>query len=301
MRFGLLAIPTLLVASLSVLPACGSGGDAQQTYPGQAGTGGSGGSGTGGSGGSGGTSGTSPDSELGTGTMSGSGSSAERYHTAQVSRDGVPYLFITNGWGPGFVSHNISWEGTSFVVESMTGDPGTAGQPASYPSLFCGKYSIMEVPNCGLPAAIDALSSLRTGWRWAANGNMGIYNAAYDIWLGDGTKLQGYLMVWLRDPPGAQPAGTYNGQYSSIAVANVPGVWNVWNGTVNGLPIVNYVRAENSDSSEIEFDVMDVLRDAEARGLSVPGTHVNAVAVGFEIWKGPVTDLTTEDFYVKVE
>ena len=45
---------------------------------------------------------------------------------------------------------------------------------------------------------------------------------------------------------------------------------------------------------------MDFLRDAEARGLSYPGTHINAVAVGFEIWEGPITNLETLDFYVEV-
>lgn len=232
--------------------------------------------------------------------MEGSGRSEERYATAEVSRNGVPYILITNGWGPGFGNHAVSWEGTSFIVENMMGSPGSMGQPASYPSLFCGRYSVMEVPDCGLPATIESLTSLRTGWRWAANGNAGEYNAAYDIWIGNGTQLQGYLMVWLRDPVGQQPAGMANMQYQGVSVANVPGVWNVWSGSVNNRPIVNWVRAEGMDSSEIEFDVMDFIRDANMRGLMVPGDYVNAIAVGFEIWEGPVSNLESVDFYVDV-
>jgi hypothetical protein len=194
----------------------------------------------------------------------------------------------------------VSWYGTSFVVETMQGDPGSQGQPASYPSVFCGKYSVQQVPQCGLPAAISSITSLRTGWRWAANGNTGAYNAAYDIWLGNGSQLQGYMMVWLRDPTGYQPAGTSNMAHQQVSVPNVPGTWNVWTGTVNGLPILNWVRAPGADSSEVEFDVMDFLREAQARGIGVPGTHVNSVAVGFEIWRGPVTNLESVDFYVNV-
>ena len=260
--------------------------------------GGAGGSGTAGTSGSTGNAGTT--GELGTGTMSGSGNSSERYETVEVTRNDQPYVLITNGWGPGFGSHTVSWEGTSFNVESMTGDAGSMGQPASYPSVFCGKYSVREIPDCGLPAEISSLTSLRTGWRWAANGNTGQYNAAYDIWLGNGSMLQGYLMVWLRDPTEYQPAGSLSMMYQGISVANVPGVWNIWSGMVNGLPITNWVRAQATEDSEIEFDVMDFVRDAEARGVSVPGTHVNAVAVGFEIWEGPISNLESVDFYVKV-
>jgi hypothetical protein len=233
--------------------------------------------------------------------MTGSGTSDQRYETALVSRNDVPYVLITNGWGPGFGSHTVSWEGTSFIIEAMSGSAGPSGQPASYPTVFCGHYSVMQVPDCGLPAAIDSLTAVKTGWRWEPNGNTGEYNAAYDIWVGDGTRLQGYLMVWLRDPPSYQPAGSPNMAFQGIEVQNVPGKWNVWNGTVNGLPIINWVRAEGDDSLEIEFDVLDFLRDADERGLSYPGTHINAVAVGFEIWEGPITNLQTLDFYVDVQ
>jgi hypothetical protein len=252
-------------------------------------------------GGAAGSAGAPGNGALGSGMMMGTGESSERYATAEVSRDGVPYILITNGWGPGFQSHTVSWNGTSFIVEAMSGTPGSSGQPASYPSVFCGKYSVMQVPDCGLPRAIDQISSLKTGWRWSANDNTGPYNAAYDIWLGTETGFGMYLMVWLRDPPGQQPAGSPNAANQGVTVANVPGVWDIWNGTVNNRPIINWVRHEGSDSSEIEFDVMDFIRDAQTRGLTITGTQVNAVAVGFEIWQGPVTNLETKDFYVDVK
>ena len=241
------------------------------------------------------------DGSLGNGMMMGMGNSSERYATAEISRNGVPYILITNGWGPGFESHTVGWNGTSFIVEAMMGSRGSGGQPASYPSVFCGKYSVMQVPACGLPKAIDQITSLKTGWRWAANGNTTAYNAAYDIWLGTETGFGMYLMVWLRDPPGEQPAGSPNAMHQGITVANVPGTWDIWNGTVNSRPIINWVRHEGTDSPEIEFDVMDFIRDAQTRGLTITGTQVNAVAVGFEIWQGPITNLETKDFYVDVK
>jgi hypothetical protein len=243
----------------------------------------------------------SPSGGLGSAMQSGTGTSSERYATEMVSRNDVPYILITNGWGPGFQSHTVSWNGTSFTVEAMEGMRGSGGQPASYPSVFCGHYSVQQVPDCGLPKAIDQIKSLRTGWRWSANGNTGPYNAAYDIWLGTDTGFGMYLMVWLRDPPTEQPAGSPDPANQGVTVANAPGVWNIWSGTVNNRPIINWVRAEGSDSSEIEFDVMDFIRDAQARGLTITGTQVNAVAVGFEIWQGPITNLKTEDFYVDVQ
>jgi hypothetical protein len=68
--------------------------------------------------------------------------------------------------------------------------------------------------------------------------------------------------------------------------------------TVNGHPIVNYVKAEGQDLSELEFDVIALYNDAKKRNLNLPGNKLLSVAIGFEIWNGPVTNLVTEDFYV---
>ena len=285
-------------------PAGGSAGNGGAGTSGSDGVGGSqagSGAAAGAAGSAAGSAGTGSNGELGSGMMVGMGRSEERYATEMVSRNDVPYILITNGWGPGFESHAVSWNGTSFIVETMSGSRGSGGQPASYPSVFCGQYSVMQVPDCGLPKRIDEITTLKTGWRWNANGNTNAYNAAYDIWLGTDTGFGMYLMVWLRDPPGEQPAGAPLNMHVGVEVANVPGIWNVWQGTVNNRPIINWVRAEGMDSSEIEFDVMDFIRDAQTRGLTITGTKVNAVAVGFEIWSGPVTNLATEDFYVDVK
>lgn len=240
--------------------------------------------------------------QLGAASMGGTGRSTDRWQKADVTRNGQNYFLMANGWGPNFGSQDISWSGTSFTVESMTGSQGAQYQPASYPTVFCGAYSDSRSRECGLPAALTSMTSLRTGWSWLPNGNAGQYNAAYDIWLGNSAERSShsaFMMVWYREPAGQQPAGRL--VQSQVSVDNVPGTWDIWTGSVNNRPIINWVRREGEDTLAMEFDILDFVRDAEERSLMVPGTHVLSVAVGFEIWNGPVTNLQSRDFYVDVQ
>ncbi|HVY27308.1 MAG TPA: hypothetical protein VHB79_12200 [Polyangiaceae bacterium] len=298
--------PPEVVADCMLPGLSGTGGSSHGGSGGSASGGSSAGSGSGGKGGSGGSStggggsGGGGASELGKGSYQGTGTSTDQYAESDIYRDGVGYKFIANGWGSGWQSHNISWNGTSFKVLSLNGSQGQNYSPAGYPTMFCGYYSMKQsAGSCGLPAAISSLKSVKTGWRWEANGNAGQYNAAWDIWLGNGNSLSAYLMVWLRDPPGQQPAGS--AAISGITVDGIPGTWDVWTGNVNGHPIVNYVKHEGSDLGELEYDVLDVYRDAQKRNYSLPGSNIIAVAVGFEVWNGPITNLVTDDFYVDVK
>jgi hypothetical protein len=231
----------------------------------------------------------------------GQNSTTARYEKSDVRRDNVWYKFMANGWGPNFESHNITWNGTAFTVVSTQGRQGGNYEPASYPTMFYGVYSDSVSMQSSLPLPLTSITSLRTGWKWRPNGNTGQYNSAYDVWLGDGTSVSGhksFLMVWLRDPPGQQPAGMV--QHRGVTVANVPGTWNVWVGQVSNKPCISYVRAEGQDTYELEFDVMDFVRDTSTRSIQLPGSHILSVAVGFEIWNGPITNLYSDDFYVKV-
>jgi hypothetical protein len=239
---------------------------------------------------------------FGTPQQSVSGTSSERYQKADVKRNDLNYFFMANGWGPGFQSQTVSWNGTAFSVDAMQGMQGPNYQPASYPTTFCGVYSDSRSGACGLPKPLAEIQSLRTGWRWEANGNTSEYNSAYDVWLsttGDITGHSSFLMVWLRDPPGQQPAGSRRA--NNVSVTNAPGVWDLWAGSVGGKPCVSYVRSENRDSAEVEIDVMDFVRDTQARSIALPGSTILSVAVGFEIWEGPVANLKSTDFYVDVK
>ena len=246
----------------------------------------------------------SVEGRFGMPVMGGSGQSSNRWHKTDVTRDGKNYYLMANGWGPEFESQTLAWDGTSFTVQELLGSQGENYEPATYPTVFCGVYSDAVSKECGLPAALDTITSLKTGWSWkpAAAGSNEEYNAAYDIWLGTGparTDFSGFFMVWLREPNGQQPAGSRKEE--AVTVPNVPGVWDIWTGEVNGAPIINYVRAEGDDTLSLEFEVLDFLDHAQASGYELPGTHVLSVAVGFEIWNGPVTDLVSNDFYVDVQ
>lgn len=296
------------VAGKSGVSGSANGGSGAGTAGSTAALGGAGGSGTVGVAGAasagapaaGSGAGGAAATQLGKGVYQGSGSTTDRYAESDVYRSGVGYKFIANGWGSNWQSHSISWNGTSFTVASLNGSQGTNYSPAGYPTMFCGLYSEKQsIGKCGLPGAVSSLKSVRTGWRWKANGNSGQYNAAWDIWLGNGNSLSSYLMVWLRDPPGQQPAGA--AATSGATVPGLPGSWTIWVGNVNGKPIVNYVAAEGQDKSELEFDVMDVYRDAQNRKYNLPGSNLLAVAIGYEVWNGPISNLATEDFYVDVK
>ena len=238
-------------------------------------------------------------SQLGKGSFQGSGESSDQFAEQDVYRDGVGYKFIANGWGDNWQSQTILWKGTSFTVKAFAGTQGANYSPAGYPSMFCGLYSKKQSDNCGLPITISAAKSIKTGWRWKANGNTGQYNAAWDIWLGNNGALTSYLMVWLRDPPGQVPAGS--AQLAGVTIPNVPGTWSIFKGSVNGLPIVNYVQPEGKDLGELEFNALDFYNDAIKRNYSLPGAQILSVAIGYEIWNGPVSNLVTEDFYVDVK
>lgn len=223
----------------------------------------------------------------------------QQYLTKDVVRNGVNYKFITNGWGPGWQSHSISWSGTSFTVENFQGTQGGNYEPAGYPTMYCGDYSNTGPSGaCGLPAPLSSITTLQTGLRWSHPGGGGQYNVAYDVWLGNNGSHSGFFMVWLHDPAGQQPAGSV--QDLNVTVAGVPGVWNIWAGQVLGLPIINYVRPEGQDSMELAFDLMTFFNDATSRGYTIPGNEIRSVAIGFEIWNGPVAGLRADDFCVQV-
>lgn len=241
---------------------------------------------------------------FGTPSQGGQGQSSAKYFGTDVTRDGSTYRFITNWWGMGWGSADVSYDGTSFTVTSATGTSMPDGTPIGYPATYCGLYSEGAAHgDCGLPVAYASIDSLWTGWKWSAPASSGQHNAAWDIWLGTASAFQSYLMVWLRDPPGRQPAG--NGAINNVTVAGEPGTWNIRYGTVNNAPIVNYVRAEGQDACAFEFNVMDFINDAHMRSatitaLTLPGDTVRAIAVGFEFWTGPFANVKSEDFYVKL-
>ena len=206
---------SLVLAACDVLaPGTGNkGGSGGASSGGTAGTGSGGSSSTGtggtnpaGTGGSIGSCGpvgaTTGAPGFGAPAQTGAGTSTAKYFGADVTRDGVNYRFITNWWGSGWTTANVSYSGTSFTVADAAGTSMPDGTPIGYPATYCGLYSESGAHgSCGLPAATSTIDKLWTGWKWSS-ADPGQYNAAWDIWLGTASAFQSYLMVWLRDRAG---------------------------------------------------------------------------------------------------
>jgi hypothetical protein len=73
------------------------------------------------------------------GIQEGMGTTQEQYLGEDAVRNGMNYRMITNGWGMNWVSHDISWNGTSMVINDYEGTRQSNGAPAGYPSVFCGR------------------------------------------------------------------------------------------------------------------------------------------------------------------
>lgn len=236
---------------------------------------------------------------LGQGTHVGASTTTGQYSEGNTTRNGQNYMFIANGWGQNWRSHSIAYQGTTMTVESFDGSKQSNGAPAGYPTMFCGQYSDKLSRECGLPRALNTISQINTGLAWSHPTGDGTYNVAYDVWMGNGGNLSSYFMVWYKNPAGENPAGSKT--VDRVSVAGVEGVWDIYAGTVNNLPIVNYVRPNGQEAMSLAFDMMSFINDAKAKNLNFPGADVLSVAVGFEIWEGPVTNLSMDDFCVDVQ
>ena len=243
---------------------------------------------------------------------SGSGNLSVRYADATVNCGSKPYVVQQNDWGSS-AGQSLSYgPGTKFKVTSQNGT-GANGAPASYPSVFTGRYNNRgtSTADSGLPRAISQIgaNSLQTSFTWAQNSAAGDYNAAYDVWFSTGAggdpaasaPSGGFLMVWFYDPPINQPIG--------IAIVNGGAVmiggrqFTVWYGTNMGKPCVSYVANQRIDSWT--FSLGDFIRDASTRTCSGsttclnPSWYLSAVFAGFEIWTGG-TNLEVKDFGITV-
>jgi hypothetical protein len=220
--------------------------------------------------------------------------------TRTVTREGQQYVVQNNVWNGNSNNQTVAVDGVSFEVTRQDNGAGTTGAPTSYPSVFVGSNFGRSTSGSNLPKAVADLTAVATGWRWSSA--QGEFNAAYDVWFcrgggGDGGNPSGgYLMVWLHDPPNAQPLGQPAGP------ASISGkTWNVWvcnssNGCdQNGVPVVSYVAA--STLSELSFDLAEFIRDAVTNrpGTIQNGWYLTNIFAGFEIWSGGV-GLRTENF-----
>jgi hypothetical protein len=224
------------------------------------------------------------------------------FSRAKVVVDGKSYLIQNNNWGnPSGTDLILSYINNSFKITSGSGTGASA--PASFPSIYIGNngetangvYSTKSTD--GLPVQISAIKSLPSTLRYS--GSTGSYNATYDIWFANSiptTKyddgINGFVMIWLRDPSGKQPIGSVVA--SNVMVAGQP--WNVWVGPrgdgpagYNNAPVVSFVNpAEDNDSRAQSFKDVDLkafFTAAASHGIGA-NMYLTDVFGGFEIWQG---------------
>ncbi|MEI9937604.1 MAG: hypothetical protein WDO69_10335 [Pseudomonadota bacterium] len=237
-----------------------------------------------------------------TGTVGGPGGTDLDFARAKVNVAGHDYVIQNNNWGnPSGTDLQLTYKNNSFKITAGSGTGGDA--PASFPSIYIGAsgntangvYSTH--PGDNLPTQISAITSVTSTFRYS--GSTGQFNATYDIWFANAIPtatyndgIDGFVMIWLRDPSGKQPIGSKQG------TATVAGKsWDVWKGprgpgpmgSQSNAPVVSFVNpVENDDSRAQNFtnvNIKDFMTAAAAYGIS-SSMYLTDVFAGFEIWSG---------------
>jgi xyloglucan-specific endo-beta-1,4-glucanase len=238
-----------------------------------------------------------------TGTLGGPGGMNLDFQRVKVAKSGKSYIIQNNNWGnPNGSDQTLTYSDNSFNITQSTGSGSQA--PASFPSIFIGANGDVQAGTYStrsddhLPKQISGITSLMSTFRHT--GTSGSLNATYDIWFSDhmptGARyddaISGFIMLWLYDPPNAQPIG-------SVARSNVSlggKTWNVWVGprgstgaTCEGAacganrPVVSYVAT--STSTSFSGDLKPFFADAAQNGIGA-SWYLTDVFAGFECWSG---------------
>ena len=172
---------------------------------------------------------------------------------------------------------------TGFVVDPAE-HVNTTG-PAGYPSIYRGCVYGYCTGGSPFPRRVDQLGTVTSSWSTSGPTDpASTYNTAYDLWFDPNANQPGRntgaeLMVWL-NTTGVQPIGT-KGPTVTIAGAS----WDVWQGTLDGLPVISYVRTVGT-TSVTNLPLHSFVADATTRGVVEPGWYLTSVQAGFEPWTG---------------
>lgn len=259
-----------------------------------------------------------------------SGTLATNFGRAKVrGGDGKSYVVQNNAWNPGAQegNHRVQFSGNSFTV-SQQSNGGFGSIPISFPSIFVGRNGNRGVNETftttlddGLPRAISAITSINSTFRHNGGSIQGEYNVTYDIWFANSAPQGTYddasaafLMVWLYKPGGKNPIGL-TPFVRNVAVANAPGMWDIWVGrrgengaednANNDAPVISYVAT--STIPNFQANLKAFMTDAANRsGAGLNGfTFSNNLVLtdifgGAEIWSGS-QGLNVSEFTVNVQ
>ncbi len=240
-----------------------------------------------------------------TGTVGGTGSTDLDFARAKVNVGGHDYIIQNNNWGnPSGTDLILSYKNNSFKITSGSGSGGDA--PASFPSIYIGNngntangvYSTK--PGDNLPLQISAIDSITSTFRYS--GSTSTFNATYDIWFANAIPtaqyndgIDGFVMIWLRDPSGKQPIGSPQPN-NPVTIAGK--TWNVWKGprgagpmgSQSSAPVVSFVNVTEDDDSRAQNFTNVNIKDFIDKAVSSYGLsnsmYLTDVFGGFEIWNG---------------
>lgn len=251
------------------------------------------------------------------GTVGGSGVRDLDFDRKKISHMGENYIIQNNNWGnPDGSDCILSYLNNSFTVTTCNGTGSSA--PAAFPSIYQGNNGntangvLSTKSTDNMPRQVSQITSIPSTFRYSGGGG-GEYNACYDIWFANSPPtaeykdgIDGFVMIWLRDPSGKQPIG------SNVGTATVGGMtWNVWVGPrgdvpqvgYNDAPVVSFVNtAENDNSRAQSFtnkDLKEFFTAAQAHGIS-GSMYLTDIFAGFEIWSGGV-GLKVDEFTAVVQ
>jgi hypothetical protein len=248
------------------------------------------------------------------GTVGGTGNDDLDFDREKISVDGENYIIQNNNWGnPGGSDCILNYVNNSFTVSSCTGSNNPA--PAAFPSIYQGNNGntangvLSTKTTDSMPIQVSNIASATSTFRYS--GGTGTYNSTYDIWFANTAPdreyqdgIDGFVMIWLHDPGGAQPIGTNQG---SVTIAGQS--WNKWVGPrgdgpagYNDAPVVSFVNPTEGDHSRnqsfVNKNILEFITAASGNGIS-GSMYLTDVFAGFEIWNGG-QGLKIDEFSLKV-
>ncbi|MDX3193695.1 hypothetical protein PV458_35280 [Streptomyces sp. MN03-5084-2B] len=190
------------------------------------------------------------------------------------------YIVMNNRWGTS-AEQCINVTANGFQIKSQQGVAPTNGAPVSYPAIYAGCHYGACSSGTNLPKQLSSIGSAPSSISYSYVG--GTYDAAYDIWMDPTAKTTGVnqmeLMIWFTHQGSIQPIGSPVGN-TSIAGQS----WQVWQGNNGQNDVVSYVSPTALTS--LSFNVMDFVKDVDARTRVDSSWYLTSIQAGFEPWNG---------------
>jgi hypothetical protein len=213
---------------------------------------------------------------------------SSQYGTVDVL--GGEYRVHNNVWGASTPQTiEVDQSSTYFKVIS-SGHNNTGGVPASYPFILKGSHfgGAPTSVNNPLPVPVPNISSAPFTWSINTAYANGTWDAALDIWFGQGSTNNLEMMIWINYKGGCTPAGT---KLTTVKVGGFS--WDIYYGS----PVLSYKITSVRDS--VQLDIKNFINDAVSRGILNTSWNLLAIEAGFEIWIDG-TNLTSKSFSTSV-